>query len=77
MVLGQAVAAIHEHSNYKHTVGMGELVAVLNGVEFRTRHNDYKLVMPSRNSTVFGAIEEIPHPDVPPQVCVTLTNSLI
>ena len=68
MVSGQAVAAIHEHSNYKHTVGMGELVAVLNGVEFRTRHNDYKMRMPSRNSTVYGATEDVPYPDVPPQV---------
>ncbi|XP_067933093.1 uncharacterized protein [Watersipora subatra] len=47
---------------------MGELVAVLNGVEFRTRHNDYKMRMPSRTSKTYGATEDIPYPNVPPQV---------
>ncbi|XP_067932658.1 uncharacterized protein [Watersipora subatra] len=62
------VAAIHDHSNYPNTLGMGEIIAVLNGVEFRTRHNDYKLVMPSRTSKVYGATEPIPFPEVPPEV---------
>jgi len=62
------VAAIHDHSNYRGTVGMGELIAVLNGVEFRTRHNDYKMRMPSRTSKKYGATENIPYPAVPPQV---------
>lgn len=47
---------------------MGELLAVLNGVEFRTRHNDYKMRMPSRTSKDYGATEDIPYPAVPPQV---------
>ncbi len=25
----------------RYTIGLGELCTVLNGVEFRTRHNDY------------------------------------
>ena len=29
------MAAIHNHPNYPWTIGMGEVVAVLNGVEFR------------------------------------------
>ena len=33
--------SIHEHANNIRTVGLGEFIAVLNGVEFRTRHNDY------------------------------------
>ena len=40
---GGSVAAIHDHANYDRTVGMGELEVVLNGVDFRTRHNDYKM----------------------------------
>ena len=40
---GNSITAIHDHANNIRTVGMGEIVAVLNGVEFRTRHNDYRL----------------------------------
>lgn len=68
MVVDERVAAIHSHSNYQRLLGMGELVAVLNGVEFRTRHNDYKLKMPSRTKTNYGAVEDIPFPAVPPEV---------
>ncbi|CAG5136778.1 unnamed protein product, partial [Candidula unifasciata] len=66
--LSPAAFAIHDHSNYDRTVGLGELSVVLNGVEFRTRHNDYKLVMSSRTSGNYHAIEDIPFPDVPPEV---------
>ena len=37
------MAAMHDHANNIRTIGMGEFVGVLNGVEFRTRHNDYRL----------------------------------
>ncbi|GFO49845.1 hypothetical protein PoB_007635000 [Plakobranchus ocellatus] len=47
---------------------MGELNPVMNGVEFRTRHNDYKLRMPSRSSGDYHAYENVPFPDVPPSV---------
>ena len=52
---------------------MGEFVAVLNGVEFRTRHNDYKLVQPQTRDTgtdkiAYNAVKEIPFPEVPPEV---------
>ncbi|XP_063396658.1 uncharacterized protein LOC134681139 [Mytilus trossulus] len=64
----RGVAAIHDHSHMKRTIGVGEFVAVLNGVEFRTRHNDPELRMPSTTSNNFLETEEIPFPDVPPEV---------
>lgn len=67
-IVDQRVASIHDHSNYIGTVGMGELVAVLNGVEFRTRHNDYKMQMPSKTSMDYGKTEPVPYPKVPPAV---------
>jgi len=60
--------AIHEHSNHQRTVGLGEFIAVLNGYQFRTRHNDYKIRMPSKTSKEWGVMEDIPFPDVPPSV---------
>ena len=60
--------AIHDHSNNERTVGMGEFIGIVNGVEFRTRHNDYRLHMPSRTSGRWHQIENIPFPDVPPEV---------
>ena len=65
---GEAIAAVHEHANYDRTVGLGEFVAVMNGVEFRTRHNDYKLRMPSPHDKGYYKMEDIPFPDVPPSV---------
>ena len=65
---GGSVAAIHEHSNNDRTCGLGELIVVLNGVEFRTRHNDYRLVMPSTTSDKYRETEDIPFPEVPPAV---------
>ncbi len=47
---------------------MGEVIAVLNGVEFRTRHNDFQLNMPHRTSTEYNAYQPIPFPNVPPEV---------
>ena len=65
---GGSVCAIHDHSNNIRTVGMGEVVAVLNGVEFRTRHNDYRLYKPHKTSAEYHKTEDIPFPDVPPEV---------
>ena len=62
------IVSIHDHSNNDRTVGMGEFIAVLNGVEFRTRHNDYRLFMPHRTTKDWHAREPIPFPDVPPEV---------
>ena len=60
--------SIHDHSNNIRTVGMGEFIGVLNGVEFRTRHNDYRLYMPHSTSKEWHATEDVPFPDVPPEV---------
>ena len=68
------VVSIHDHSNNIRTVGMGEFVGILNGVEFRTRHNDYRLYMASTNSTDYHATDLIPFPDVPPEVSSNLNN---
>ena len=62
------MAAMHDHSDLVRSSGLGEMVVVLNGVEFRTRHNDYKLKMPSTTSRDYHASEDIPFPDVPPEV---------
>ena len=48
--------------------GHGEIVVVLNGVEFRTRHNDYELVRPSQTSSSYEKTEIIEYPPVPPEV---------
>ena len=60
--------AVHEHANNDRTVGLGEFIAVLNGVEFRTRHNDYRLYMANRTSKDYHATEPIPYPNVPQEV---------
>ena len=62
------IASIHNHANHVKTAGMGEFIAVLNGIEFRTRHNDYALVMPHRTKKTYGLTEDIPYPDTPPSV---------
>ncbi|CAH1776259.1 unnamed protein product [Owenia fusiformis] len=69
----KGAASCHDHSNHKRTLGMGEFEAVLNGVEFRTRHNDYLLRMPSRTSSEYHATEDIPFPEVPPSVLAKKT----
>ena len=46
----ELLASIHNHADNILIVGIGEIQAVLNGVEFQTRHNDYNLNMPSTTS---------------------------
>jgi len=65
--VGNRFCAIHEHSNYDNTVGMGEMLLTMNGVEFKTRHNDYKIRMPSKTQT-YNAMDDIPFTPVPPTV---------
>ena len=55
-----SMAAIHNHDNNIRTVGMGEFVAVLNGVEFRTRHNDYRLYMASNGRLINLLLYTVP-----------------
>ena len=65
---GYAIAAIHEHVDNIRTMGSGEFVVVLNGVEFRTRHNDFMLRKPHSTSNIYHDTELIEFPDVPPEV---------
>ena len=53
---------------FGRTIGMGELNMVINGVEFRTRHNDYGLRKPVANDKTFNKVENVKFPDVPPEV---------
>lgn len=63
-----AMASSHNHANGYRTVGLGEFAAIVNGVSFRTRHNDYSLKMPSTTSDAYHATEDVPRPEVPPSV---------
>jgi len=63
-----ALMSMHNHANGWKTVGLGEFAAVVNGVSFRTRHNDYSLKMPHRTDSGYHATEHIPRPPVPPSV---------
>ncbi|KAH3869583.1 hypothetical protein DPMN_032752, partial [Dreissena polymorpha] len=64
---GVSVSAVHEHSSNIRTIGLGEMNVVMNGVEFRTRHNDYLLAMPASHPG-YNAQVDIPFPEVPPAV---------
>lgn len=59
-------ANIHSHANHERTIGLGEVAARLNGVDFVTRHNDYPLRTPV--SGAYHKVEDIEFPDVPPEV---------
>jgi len=78
---GRRVVSIHDHADHIRTVGMGELSTVLNGVEFRTRHNDYKLVTPTtvtgkNNSIAYNSVRDIEFPPVPPSVKGTVEQQI-
>eukprot|EP01083_Nonionella_stella_P215721 776137_1 len=66
-------ASIHDHSDNSLIVGIGEISAVLNGVEFTSRHNDYNLDMPCVNCSEYNAVDSIERPDIPPSVLSQLT----
>eukprot|EP00659_Diplonema_papillatum_P011400 gene11400-17544_t len=72
---GSGAASMHNHANTHHTIGMGEFGAVLNGVQFTTRHNDYSLlenddsVTPAEHVSEWPpAPKDIEQPSVPPSV---------
>jgi hypothetical protein len=47
----------HNHANNIRTVGLAELKVVLNGVQFQTRHNDYRLRQPwDKNDPIWADI---------------------
>ena len=47
---------------------MGEFIGVLNGVEFRTRHNDFALRSAAYNDQRYEATKELEFPPVPQAV---------
>lgn len=47
---------------------MGEFIGVLNGVQFRTRHNDYRLFQPVANDKSFHKTTPVEFPSVPKAV---------
>ncbi|KAJ9465094.1 hypothetical protein DIPPA_26071 [Diplonema papillatum] len=68
-------ANMHNHADTHHTIGLGEFGAVLNGVQFTTRHNDYSLLEPDDSLTVDEYTSKWPpkaktieQPPVPPSV---------
>lgn len=65
--IGGSALSAHDHADYDRTIGLGEFIAVMNGVEFRTRHNDYKFRQATSGSK-FDEVKDIPFPDVPPAV---------
>ena len=65
---GGRLAGMHNHANFNRVMGIGEIVATLNGVEFRTRHNDYMLYQPSSTSSDLHATEDVTFPEVPQAV---------
>jgi len=66
--------SIHDHADIRDTIGMGELEAVMNGVNFKTRHNDYRLLQPSVSSEVMKRTSSIDFPPVPPTVLAFGSN---
>eukprot|EP01060_Flectonema_neradi_P018698 TRINITY_DN255_c0_g1_i1.p1 TRINITY_DN255_c0_g1~~TRINITY_DN255_c0_g1_i1.p1 ORF type:complete len:1153 (+),score=221.50 TRINITY_DN255_c0_g1_i1:109-3459(+) len=73
--VGWSVAGMHNHADTHHTIGMGEFGAVLNGVQFTTRHNDYSLKEPDFNVSLEVFTKSWPpptrdmtYPPVPPAV---------
>jgi len=56
---------------------MGEFVGVLNGYEFRTRHNDYRLYKPSTTSKDYHKMENVEFPPVPPEVKGTVAEQIV
>lgn len=64
---GRGFAAMHNHGDFMDTLGMGEIEVVMNGVDFRTRHNDFRLLTPAA-SREYGAVEPVAMPDVPQAV---------
>ncbi|XP_059157585.1 uncharacterized protein LOC131941966 [Physella acuta] len=64
---GFSMNHIHDHSHTIRTLGVGAGQYVLNGVQFRTRHENFKLQMPGKTK-LNGEVEDIPFPPVPHNV---------
>lgn len=62
------VAAIHDHPEAERVLGSGEMAVVLNGIEFRTRHDDFLVQMRGSRKLGVGKTVDVPLPPVPPEV---------
>ncbi len=69
-----AFLTCHDHADLRDTIGMGEFEAVMNGVNFKTRHNDYRLRRPSTTSSAMKRTAEVELPSVPPSVLAHGSN---
>lgn len=58
----------HNHVSYYRLVGMGEFGAILNGIQFYSRHNDPDIYAPAKNTQDYYANSQISYPPVPPSV---------
>ena len=67
-IFGFSMMQTHDHTNHDRKLGVGELDVNMNGVAFRTRHNDYNIQSKSKTSGDYGAVDDIEFPDVPPEV---------
>lgn len=70
-ILNGGLLQMHDHPNFDVTLGLGEFGAILNGVRFDTRHNDYKLSRPADNAndrSKYNELVEIEWPGVPSSV---------
>jgi len=68
-IVNNQMLGMHNHPNFHRKMGLGEFGAVLNGVRFDTRHNDYKLHKPSLDAIhTLDATDDIEWPEVPQDV---------
>lgn len=63
--IGESFANMHDHANYRDLYGLGDFMAVINGVQFRTRHNDFELRKASSTSNNWLETEPIELPPLP------------
>ena len=68
------MSAIHDHSEFYNTCGMGEISVSLNGIHFKTRHNDYLMARRADEGCGYDDTVPIPFPDVPPSVLQKATT---
>jgi len=70
----ETVQSMRDHAGHARKVGMGEVVAVMNGIQFRTGNNDFYLNRPHRTSQGYHDVEPIELPPVPNSVVQLAPN---
>lgn len=69
---GFSVMNVHNHPDFKATLGLAEITALVNGYLIKTRHNDYRLMHSIQGA--FGEREENEAVPVPSSVSVLPTG---